>query len=295
MFLDYDPISRLHWPIKTRQPKVDIPTEDEIAYEFYKDYSWIYYKDHFLDSYSRTIERIDFGRLPKAYPAVVKPRINLGGGGIDFYKIENPEQLLEIMSSNFICMEFLLGPHISHDFIVVKGKVQTCFSFLGHTVGDGTFDYWESIQIPRKINSKLSRWIGEFLSNYTGIVNIETIGGKPIEAQLRMGDIDKYADVDLMEAIMQLYEDGVWNFKKRLPKLYVFALFRKHDIPYSITNPDGILAETICWQVDNPEYYWQNPPSGVRLAVFSTTDYQKGLRIRNKLASFCNYEPIFKG
>lgn len=157
---------------------------------------------------------------PTFYPVAVKPKINLGGGGKNFYKIENNYEYYKIKSKEIFWMEFLEGNHHSHDVV---------------------------------------------------------------EAQLRMGDIDKFGDVDLMESIMTLYENKEWALSKSLPDLYVFPLFGAPNIDYTIKDPEQLMQIAICWQIDDFKDD-QNPPSAVRLLYFSIDDINKGKKLREDLS-----------
>ena len=59
----------------------------------------------------------------------------------------------------------------------------------GKPAGEGTFDYWTVHAEPdADIEARCAAWIGRHLAGYTGMLNLETIGGTIIEAHLRFSD-----------------------------------------------------------------------------------------------------------
>ena len=60
----------------------------------------------------------------------------------------------------------------------------------------GLFKYWQ--QIEKQLYPNIELIIGEFLSDFTGSVNMETLDDKVIEVHLRMGDID-LVDKDIIK------------------------------------------------------------------------------------------------
>ena len=74
-------------------------------------------------------------------------------------------------------MTFLSGEHVSTDWAVVKGQPTWCRHTLGIPGAAGTFDHWvieASSRLPLEHYS--AEWIGRNLPDYTGMLNIETIG-----------------------------------------------------------------------------------------------------------------------
>jgi hypothetical protein len=116
------------------------------------------------------------------------------------------------MTPDMMWMELFTGPHISTDAAVVKGKVE----WLRHAEGipwhDGMFQHWIiHTQDDGPLTRRLVQWIARELPRYTGMINIETIGGRIIEAQIRFADqwCDLYGR-DWFNAVVTLYGEGRW-------------------------------------------------------------------------------------
>ena len=85
---------------------------------------------------------------------------------------------------------------------------------------EGTFDYWTD---PRRgrcraIEDYCGAWIAQHLRGYTGMINLETIGGRIIEVHLRFADQwpDLYG-AGWVEALVRLYDDAALGFRRRRP------------------------------------------------------------------------------
>ena len=84
----------------------------------------------------------------------------------------------------------------------------------GKPAGEGTFDYWWVHSEPDSdIEANCGEWVRRHLAGYTGMLNLETIGGSIIEAHLRFADQwpDLYGD-GWIDALVKLYEKGIWEF-----------------------------------------------------------------------------------
>src|SRR5262249_57253517 len=86
-------------------------------------------------------------------------------------------------------MTLLRGRHVSTDVAVVAGEPRWWRHVTGIAVGDGMFDTW-TVHAARdpELEGYLHGWIGDHLSDYTGMLNLETIGGRVIEAHPRPSD-----------------------------------------------------------------------------------------------------------
>jgi hypothetical protein len=99
---------------------VDIPTTDSYAYAFYgKAYNWVYNKLKICESQKLPCGPI--GTTPTEFPVIVKPIINLLGGGNKATIAHNIEQYESIQDGGLFWSPFQLGNHYSVDLIVLDG------------------------------------------------------------------------------------------------------------------------------------------------------------------------------
>ena len=86
-------------------------------------------------------------------------------------------------------------------------------------------------------------WVHRHLAGYTGMLNVETIGGTIIEAHLRF--TDQWPDLygaGWVEAIVALYENGAWNFADADRREgYSVVLFGPNGVRYR--HPPAALVE----------------------------------------------------
>ena len=230
---------------------------------------------------------------PKEFPVFLKPITNLYGAGLSSSLISSPQEYekKKHLSGHF-WTEYLQGDHLSHDLIVIDGEVVFNLTFKGEKLGQGMFDYWETIETPVS-TAYVSSWVKKNLSDYTGTVNLETIDSKIIECHLRMGDIDRLGNIQLMQSIIDIYAGKSWTFQERLPHLYIFALWGDWNVDYRIekSTAEEIGKNLTCYQIDKPDLYFQNPPGGVRLAITCSHNKEDALKARYKLYEHFSPKP----
>tara|TARA_B100000508_G_scaffold74169_1_gene57784 strand:- start:86 stop:469 length:384 start_codon:yes stop_codon:yes gene_type:complete len=104
-----------------------------------------------------------------------------------------------------------------------------------------------------------------------------------IEAHLRMGDIDRFMNVDLMQNIIDVYKGKEWKYREEHKKFFLFALFAPHsqDIVFPSEIIKKVKHEATFFQIDDTDQ--ANPPSGKRVAVLGAYDKELGISLRNLL------------
>lgn len=263
----------------------DIPTTDTYAYSFYsKSFNWVYNK--LLVCETQNIPCGPVGTEPTEYPVIIKPIINLWGGGNSIKIAHDKEQYNNIKSAGLFWSPFQIGEHYSVDLIVLKGEVKETIWFRGEKLSLGMFDYWElTDNYTSKLYCYITDWVEHNLPNYTGCVNLEVIGDIITEVHLRMGDIDRLGSQPLMEAIHILYNAETWpNVDLQIPKtFYISALFAQPSTTFAINKKltDKIFNKLTYYQIDALEGMHSNPPTGNRLAVFCDTSLDAVCNARN--------------
>ena len=194
--------------------KINLPLDDSMAYKMYPKHRQVYNK--LLIAEFQNLDCGPYPIEPKKYPIVSKPIINLFGMGLNSKKIKNKNEFLkEHITSNF-WLEYLSGKHLSWDLILRNGKILYHTCFFGKKKKFGSFIYWE--QINEEIINNIKNITDNFLSDFTGCVNFETIGGKVIEVHLRMGDID-LTDIDIIKLVILNYIEPDNDVIKRQLKI----------------------------------------------------------------------------
>jgi hypothetical protein len=127
------------------------------------------------------------------------------------------------------------------------------------------------------------------------MVNIETIGGRIIEAHLRFADQwpDLYGQ-RWLEAVVHLYQYGRWEFAdRRRTEGYSVVLFGPHGRSYRYPGREQLAAYRAAPEVssvqitffaDRPQRAHVMPPGGFRLAVINSACFESALRLRARMA-----------
>ena len=273
---------------------VHIPTDDMDGYKFNPRHRWIY--NRLLVAQSQGLECGLHDSAPPRYPVFCKPVTNLKGMGAGTRVLETERGFSRNCRPGYFWMKLLTGDHISSDWAVVQGETAWCRHTRGIPGAGGTFDYWI---IEARLRRRLERYcrasIRTNLPDYTGMVNIETIGGRIIEAHLRFADQwpDLYGQ-QWLEAVVRLYSQGRWEFADgRRTEGYSVVLFGPHGRSYAYPSRQQLAAYRaapalrsvqITFFPDRPPRAHVMPPGGFRLAVINSGCLEAGLRLRARMA-----------
>jgi hypothetical protein len=272
---------------------VSIPTEDCDAWAWYPKYRWIY--DKLAVALSQDVIAAPHGVDPPAYPVFSKPIINLKGMGVGSGVLRSPEDYQRAMTAGHFWTELFDGEHVSTDIAVEYGRPR----WWRHTTGipgeGGTFDRWIVDAASRPdLESFCSKWIRSHLHGYTGMLNLETIGGRIIEAHLRFADQwpDLYGK-GWVDALIGLYTDGQWHYDDADRRTgYSVVLFGPSGRQYRHPPPSlvqklsagaGISSVQITFHEDKSPDQHAMPPGGFRLAVINCYDLEAGRAAREGL------------
>jgi hypothetical protein len=273
---------------------IHIPTDDIDAYRLNPRHRSVY--DKLLVAEAQDIECGAHDVAPLRYPVFCKPVTNLRGMGAGSRVVRNEAEFEEQCREGYFWMRLLTGEHVSTDFAVVDGEAAWCRHALGVPSGGGTFDYWvvQARSRPR-LERYCADWIRKHLSEYTGMINIETIGGLIIEVHLRFAD--QWPDLygyRWLRALVRLYQYGSWD----LPEAeradgFSVVLFGPHGVPYRHPPEEqlnayramlGVSSIQITFFDDRPPNSHAMPPGGFRLAIVNCFNFQVGLRVRSTMA-----------
>jgi hypothetical protein len=274
----------------------NIPTEDSDAWQWYPAQRWIY--DKLAVALSQGLDAGPHGTNPPRFPIFSKPIINLKGMGVGSRVLHSQADYDKHYAAGHFWMSLLEGRHVSSDVAVVQGKPQWWRHVTGKTAGEGTFDYWTVLaELDSAIETPCAAWVEENLPDYTGMLNLETIGGKIIEAHLRFADQwpDLYGP-GWVEALVELYERGNWNFlDDDRAEGYSAVLFGPHGRRYrhppaaaveEIKCIPGITSVQITFHEDRAPEHHAMPPGGFRLAIVNGFDLPATIAARARLREF---------
>jgi hypothetical protein len=272
---------------------VIVPTDDADAYDLLPKHRWVYNK--LLIAESQDIRCAPHGMLPPVLPVFSKPIYNMRGMGTGSCVIRSLAQWQRRQAPGHMWMELINGEHLSSDVAVIDGDPVWWRHATGIPLKDGTFDYWIIHADARpELEAYCGSWLGRNLKGYTGMANVETIGGRIIECHLRFSDQwpDLYG-VGWVDAVVGLYANGRWSFADQDRRTgFSVVLFGAHGVNYAIERsivPEPIAeypeitSIQITFHDDKPPKAHAMPPGGFRLAIVNCWDLDAGFDVRDRL------------
>jgi hypothetical protein len=270
-----------------------IPTEDSDAWQWYPAQRWIYNK--LAVALSQGLDAGPHGTPPPRFPVFSKPIVNLKGMGVGSRVLKSQADYDTHYAAGHFWMMLLDGRHVSSDVAVVQGAPRWWRHVTGKPAGEGRFDYWIVHAEPDAgIEDQCGAWIRKNLPGYTGMLNLETIGGTIIEAHLRFADQwpDLYGP-GWVDALVELYEKGAWNFPDDdRAEGYSAVLFGPHGRRYrhppataveEVKRMPGVTSVQITFHEDRAPESHAMPPGGFRLAIVNGFDLPGTLAARERL------------
>jgi hypothetical protein len=141
----------------------------------------------------------------------------------------------------------------------------------------------------------LGQWLMAHLGDYTGMANVETIGGAIIECHLRFADQwpDLYGGDDWVRAVVELYSAGRWSYDDRARRDgYSVVAWGPHAAPRHA--PPAALASSllenrqlssvqITFHAEDPQAAHSMPPGGFRIAVVNSWNLAAGRSAASRL------------
>jgi hypothetical protein len=271
----------------------NIPTEDSDAWQWYPRYRWVY--DKLAVALSQKLDAGPHGTSPPSFPVFSKPIVNLRGMGVGSRVLRSNADYERHSVPGHFWMTLLDGRHLSSDVAVVDGKPRWWRHVTGKPAGEGMFDYWTVHAAPdAEIEARCGAWVEKHLAGYTGMLNLETIGGAIIEAHLRFADQwpDLYG-AGWVAALVRLYESGIWEFADSDRRDgYSVVLFGpkggryRHPPPAlveEVKRMPGVKSVQITFHEDWAPARHAMPPGGFRLAIVNGFDLAGASAARERL------------
>lgn len=287
-------VASWRWQYFEGQPCPDdvvVPVDDPPTWDLYPERRWLHNKLAICES--QGLPHGPHGTIPPQFPVFSKPIYNLRGMGAGGRVIASPADYVASMTPGHLWMPLLTGPHVSTDLALVDGRMAWCRHTTGVPASQGTFDYWiVHAETMPGLERYLDDWIGRNLRGFTGVINVETIGGRIIECHLRMADqwLDLNGDAWLA-AVVELYARGGWRFSEQRRTGYSVVLFGAHGAQSRIDRSAvarllqtaDVSSIQITFDESQPAATHAMPPGGFRLAIVNCHDLNAGQRVRSTL------------
>jgi hypothetical protein len=162
---------------------VFIPTDDPETWAWNPKYAWVF--DKLRLALSQGLDAAPQGMTPQRFPVFSKPIYNFGGMGAGTCVLADITDYTQNAAPGHMWMPLLAGSHVSTDAAIVNGSVVWMRHTTGRPTTHGMYDYWTVHALPNsELQHSLTIWISANLTAYTGMLNIETIGGTIIDVHL---------------------------------------------------------------------------------------------------------------
>lgn len=276
--------------------EINIPTEDSDAWTWNPEHRWVY--DKIAVALSQGLQAGPHGTMPPAFPVFSKPMVNLKGMGIGSRVLVSEAEYQRNYVAGHMWMTLLGGDHLSSDAAVVAGEARWWRHATGMPAGHGTFDYWTvNAHAEPALEARLGAWVSKHLPGYTGMVNIETIGGGIIEAHLRV--TDQWPDLygrGWIDALVRLYRDGIWAYDDgdrrdgfSVPLFGPVNRSYRHPpsaIKDEVLRISSVSSVQITFHESRDPSLHAMPPGGFRLAIVNCWELASGFAGRDRLRRF---------
>ncbi len=270
-----------------------ISTEDADSWNWYPRDRWVY--DKVAVALSQGLAAAPHGVEPPGFPVFSKPITNLKGMGVGSRVLRSAADYVTHYAPGHMWMTLLEGRHVSSDVAVLDGAPVWWRHATGKPGDEGTFDHWTvHAGADAEIERRSGDWIRQHLAGYTGMINLETIGGWIIEVHLRFADQwpDLYG-AGWVEALVRLYQHRRWEFADRDRRDgYSVVLFGPHGPRYrhppraltdEIQAMPAVSSVQITFHEDRAPDRHAMPPGGFRLAIVNCWDLAGGVAARERL------------
>lgn len=293
-FVEHDPWRKQFFDGIPCPRNVVVPTDDGDCWLLYPRLRHLHNKLHIAAS--QGLEAAPHGVPPDRYPVFSKPIYNLKGMGKGSRVIRGEAEFWRHQAPGHKWMRLLTGEHVSTDVALARGKPVWWRHVKGKPGRAGTFDHW-TVEAKRrpKLEAYCDAWLRRELAGFSGVVNVETIGGRIIEIHLRMSDQwpDLYG-AGWVESLVPLYRNGRWDFADEDRRTgYSVVLFGPHgrryrpidrDLVAALAKRPGVSSIQISFHEDRPPEAHSMPPGGFRLAIVNCWSLAAGREARARLA-----------
>ena len=192
-------------------------------------------------------------------------------------------------------MTYLEGRHVSSDIAVVDGVPRWWRHVTGKPAGEGTFDYWLVHAEPDPgLEAYCGAWIEKHLPGYTGMLNLETIGGK---SSRRICASPTNGPISMVRAGSTRWSASTsgseWEFEDDdRSEGYSVVLFGPNGRRYrhpppalveDVARMPGVTSVQITFHEDRAPEQHAMPPGGFRLAIVNGFDLRAAQAARERL------------
>lgn len=276
-----------------------IINNDTDAYHKHKDLVHIYDKKWVTES--QGIKCGFMNEIPSMFPVFIKPYINLKGGNLDCYIIENIDEFNKYSHrKDMFWTPLYKGDESSTDFLVDKGNILFQLTYSIEKLDDRILGMMTKISLDNKCPEKIQKWVSTNLSNYSGPVNIQYMGDNIIEAGLRFdsgGNFIQWTNnKTIIERINKFIDTGHWIHMKEtelyFTPRYICGCYRNYPVIYYLPAP-FVSAFVSLFNIENYNFYIDVDKGGLKYLNLVDYDKEKILFVKKIVEIIMNFMNIF--
>jgi hypothetical protein len=285
----------------------EMPFFDNDCYQRYPQFKHVYDKLWVVKS-----QGLPAGRLEKlkgkedkvVYPIFIKPRWgHLSASSKNCFKVNNAEELQKYVHyQNMMWSEFIDATELMTDYVMLKGKIVHQLTYIYSDKQNGFSDVWKLVSPDSQPPSNVTEWVKQHMTNYTGIVNVQSRDSKIIEVGLRLARGGAYLvsteNAALITNVNNIFLKKDWNYhlteEMKFKPFYVFKCFTK--IPIIFLFPQKIIDWFMARHTTRPFYEYYFEPVGTTGMVFfqfMDNDLAHGLQTKQTIEKLFDAAQIF--
>ena len=276
-----------------------MPYGDYEAYNMYPKHNWVY--DKLLIA---QMQGLMAGKLEDLknknninYPIFIKPRWgHKTGSSKNCFKIKTKEELQKHLNvDHMMWCEFIKEKEGMTDYFLLDGKIVHQVTYMYSNEQNGFSDVWKYISSENKPPHKITEWVTQNMTGYTGVVNAQYRGNIIIEIGLRLARGGAYItsteNKALIKNINNLIERKYWDYSSNkqmeIKPYYAFKCFTTSNILYLL--PQHLVDLYVNRYNIKPfyEYYFEPVGNeGYTFFQFLHNDFNEGMELKENFERF---------
>jgi hypothetical protein len=274
-----------------------MPFFDNACYERYPRFKHVYDKLWIIKSQGLIggrLEKLKGKEAKVAYPIFIKPRWgHLSASSKNCFKVESAEELKKYVNyKNMMWSEFIDATELMTDYVMLKGKIVHQITYVYSEKQNGFSDVWKLVSPASKPPANITEWVNQHMTDFTGIVNVQSRDNKIIEVGLRLARGGAYLlsteNSALITNVNNIFIKKEWNFhlveKMKFKPFYVYKCFTK--IPIIFLFPQKIIDWFMEKRNARPFYEYYFEPVGTTGMVFfqfMDDDFEHGIQTKREI------------
>ena len=279
-----------------------MPFFDKECYYRYPRFKHVYDKLWIVKS-----QGLPAGRLEKlkgkeekvTYPIFIKPRWgHLSASSKNCFKVTSAEELKEYVDyKNMMWSEFIDATECMTDFILLNGKIVHQITYVYSEKQNGFSDDWKFVSPESTPAPIIIEWVNHHMTDFTGVVNVQSRDSKIIEVGLRFARGGAYLvsteNTALITNINNIFIKKEWNYnlgeEMKFKPFYVYKCFTTWPIIFLF--PQKMIDWYMRQHTSRPFYEYYFEPvgkTGMVFFQFMDDDFEHGMQTKQEIETIFN-------